>query len=326
MTTILIAIDPAAIPPQQVDRIRSIAPGAHLLITEQREEMQPVLGEIEIAAGHFPNQWISQAPRLRWFQQWGAGTDWLLKAPEIASRDFILTNASGVHAIPISEHILALMLAFARRLPQAFKQQEQHDWQGKAFWERKDQSAVFELSGKTMLLVGVGAIGERTARVAAALGMRVLGVRHDKEKTVPGIERMMGQDELAAALPEADFLVLTAPLTQETRQMIDAQAFARMKPSAYLINIGRGGTVDETALIQALQDGQIAGAGLDVFASEPLPPDSPLWDMPNVIITAHYAGDTPYYDERALEIFIDNLERYVHHRPMLNVVDKQRGY
>jgi phosphoglycerate dehydrogenase-like enzyme len=318
--TILIVLNPDSVSKQALERIHSVAPNAHLVITDRAEEIEPLLDQVEVAAGDFSSGWIERAPRLRWCQQWGAGVDWLLHHPEIAMRDFILTNASGVHAIPISEHILAFLLAFARCLPAAIRAQEQHNW-GKA-----DHPPVFELAGKTMLLVGVGAIGQRTAQLASALGMRVLGIRHNPSKNAPGIERMFGPGELESVLPNADFLVLTIPLTQQTRGLIGAQAFARMKPSAYLINIGRGGTVDEPALIHALQTGQIAGAGLDVFTAEPLPPDSPLWDMQNVIITAHYSGNTPYYDERALDLFIDNLQRYMNGRQMRNVVDKKRGY
>jgi phosphoglycerate dehydrogenase-like enzyme len=316
----LIALDPAHIPTGQMERIRSAMPDGQLLITDDREKIEPLLGDIEIVAGHIPTQWIPRMPRLRWYQQWGAGTDWLMHHPDIAKRDFILTNASGVHAIPISEHILAFLLAFARSLPAAIRAQERHQW------EQDIQPAPFELAGKTMLLIGVGAIGQRTAQVASGLGMRVLGVRHDPAKTVPGIERMFGPEQLEMALPEADFVVLTIPLTQETKGMFNARAFGKMKPSAYLINIGRGGTVNEADLIHALQAGQIAGAGLDVFENEPLPPDSPLWDMKNVIITSHYSGSTPHYDERAMAIFIDNLERYQKGQPMKNVVDKKRGY
>jgi phosphoglycerate dehydrogenase-like enzyme len=137
---------------------------------------------------------------------------------------------------------------------------------------------------------------------------------------------MVTFEDLEAVLPEADFVVLTMPLTQETRGMFNARLFALMKPSAYMINIGRGGTVDEPALIEALRSERIAGAGLDVFAVEPLPEDSPLWELPNVIITGHYSGDTPHYDERAMEIFLDNLERYSKGQQLRNLVDKQRGY
>ncbi len=318
--TILITLQPETVPPAAMERIRAITPDARLIVSNRAEDFASLLEEIEIAAGHFPPGCITRAPGLRWYQQWGAGVDWLLRHPEIAALDFILTNASGVHAIPISEHILTFLLAFARCLPAAIRAQQEHVWQ------KTENNALFELAGKTMLLVGVGAIGQRTAQIASALGMRVLGVRRDSSRSVPGIERMFAQQDLEAALPEADFVVLTVPLTADTRGLFGAQAFARMKPSAYLVNIGRGGTVDETALIQALQTGQIAGAGLDVFASEPLPPDSALWNMPNVIITAHYSGLTPHYSERAMGIFIDNLERYIKGQPLRNVVDKQRGY
>ncbi len=318
---ILIAIDPLQLPVSGLERIRSLVPDGRLTITDRKENIEPLLGEVEVAAGHLPPEMLARMPNLRWYQQWGAGADWLLKHPELAARDFILTNASGVHAIPISEHILAYMLAFARCLPQAIRAQEQHRWE-----RDSDSLPVFELAGKTLLLVGVGAIGRRTAQVAKALGMRVLGVRHDAGKSAPGIERMVPTRELLSVLPEADFVALTIPLTKETRGLFGADAFAQMKPTAYFINIGRGGTVDEPALVHALQAGQIAGAGLDVFATEPLPPDSPLWDMQNVIITAHYSGGTPQYHERAMGIFIENLERYLKGEKLKNVVDKKRGY
>lgn len=320
MPTILIGLDPQFLPRKPYERIHNLAPGAQIVVTDQPEEMEPLLEAVEIAAGHFPHSLIPRAPRLRWFQQWGAGTDWLMHYPEIARLDFILTNASGVHAVPISEHILAYLLAFARRLPEAMRAQQRHAWQPSGSPE------AFELAGKTMLLVGVGAIGQRTALLAGALGMRVIGVRYDPSKSVPGVEYMIGPDGLETALPKADFVVLTMPLTTETRGLFNARLFERMKPAAYFINIGRGGTVNEADLVQALRSGQIAGAGLDVFEVEPLPPESPLWDMENVIITGHYSGSTPHYDRRALEIFIDNLERYQKGQPLRNVVDKQKGY
>ncbi len=320
MKTILIALNPNDISPDRQQRIQALTGSTPVVVTDKKEEIEPLLEQIEVAAGHFPIPWIARAPHLHWFQQWGAGTDWLMRFPEIARQDFILTNASGVHAIPITEHILAFMLAFARRLPESIRAQEKHQW------DREHVRPAFELAGKTMLLVGVGAIGSRTAQSAAALGMHVIGVRSDPSQEVAGVERMLAPDELESVLSEADFVVLTIPLTPATKKMFDASTFEKMKNSAYLINIGRGGTVDEAALIHALQTGQIAGAGLDVFATEPLPEDSPLWDLDNVIITAHYSGETPYYDARALDIFLDNLERYTQGQPLENVVDKERGY
>lgn len=320
MNILLIALENNLVSQDMLKKIQSLQPGLEVIVENRNEEIERLLDRVEIAVGHFPFQFIARTPALRWFQQWGAGTDWLMRFPEAALCDFILTNASGVHAIPISEHILAMLLAFARRLPGAIRAQQRH------LWNVEDHPHAFELAGKTMLLVGVGAIGERTAQIASALGMRAWGVRRDPTRAAPGIDQMFGPDDLEKALPDADFVVLTMPLTTETRGMFGASAFEKMKPSAYLVNIGRGGTVDEPALIHALQSGQIAGAGLDVFAREPLPEDSPLWDMPNVIITGHYSGDTPHYDARALEIFIDNLERYSNGTALRNVVDKQLGY
>jgi D-2-hydroxyacid dehydrogenase (NADP+) len=320
MSIILIALKPEQVSTENRQRIESLAGGRQVVIAHQREEIEPYLAQVEIAVGGFPPEWIPRAPNLRWLQTWGAGTDWLLKHTHLAEQDFVLTNASGVHAIPISEHILAFLLAFARRLPNAIRAQEKHSWQ------KTGRDEVFELAGKTMLLVGVGAIGKYTAQLASALGMRVWGVRRNPSQDENCIERMVGPHNWMDLLPEADFVVLTVPLTGETRQMINAESLGRMKPSAYLINIGRGGTVDEPALVEALRSGQIAGAGLDVFASEPLPPNSPLWDMENVIITAHYSGITDVYDQRAMQIFLDNLQRYSSGRPLVNIVDKQLGY
>ena len=177
-----------------------------------------------------------------------------------------------------------------------------------------------------MVLIGVGGIGSHTAEVAHALGMRVIAVRRRPEQETPSIVRTVGIDQLQNVLPEADFVVNTLPLTGETRNLIGEAQLRAMKPTAYLVNIGRGDTMDEEALVRALQQGRIAGAGLDVFASEPLPPDSPLWEMPNVIVSPHYAGQTNRYDERAMAIFLDNLDRYVRGEPLINVVDKLLGY
>jgi phosphoglycerate dehydrogenase-like enzyme len=205
-------------------------------------------------------------------------------------------------------------------LPAAVRAQDRHAWQA----PKRDQ--LFELAGKTMLLVGVGAIGERTAMIAAALGMRVLGIRRNPAGDLPGVEAIYGSDRLHDLLPEADCVVLTVPLSHATQGMIGERELRAMKPTSYLINIGRGGTIQQPALIQALREGWIAGAGLDVFDQEPLPATSPLWELDNVIMTAHYAGLTPEYDQRALAIFLDNLKRYQAGEPLQNVVDKAAGY
>ncbi len=320
MKTILLAFKPEEFSPAVLAQVRALLPDRQVLLTTDPAEMEAHLADIEIVAGNIPHELLLRFPNLRWSQQWGAGVDWLMKSPAAVEQDWLLTNGSGIHAVPISEHILALMFAFARGLPAALRLQQQHAWKS------TQRPSLFEMEGRTLLLVGVGAIGERTARKAAALGMRVWGVRRSPEVPVEGVSAMFAPEQLLQLLPEADFVVLTAPLTQATRGMIGAAELRAMKPTAYLINIGRGGTVDTAALIAALQAGQIAGAGLDVVDPEPLPPDSPLWDMPNVILTGHYAGHTPYYFERAAAIFLDNLQRYRDGQPLRNLVNKTLGY
>lgn len=320
MRTLLLGLDPNTLTNAQRAELERLAQGYRLLITQDEAEMHAALEDIEIAAARVPHELVARMPNLRWFQQWGAGADWLLRYPELIERDLIITNASGVHAIPISEHIFALLLALARRLPEAWQAQRDH------IWHRQTMGEVFELAGKTMVLVGLGDIGERTAKIASAMEMRVIGVRRNPQRPVPGVDRIVGPAQLCEVLPEADFLVLTVPLTPETEHLIGEEELHLLKPTCVLVNIGRGRTVDQSALIRALAEGRLGGAGLDVFDPEPLPADSPLWDMPNVIITAHYAGRTPAYDERAMEIFLDNLTRYQSGQPLRNVVDKRLGY
>ncbi|MGI6208718.1 MAG: D-2-hydroxyacid dehydrogenase [Anaerolineae bacterium] len=320
MGAILLALDPTSVPGEQLEAIKALAPDKPVIVTRDRQEMEAVLDSVEIVAGGLPRDLLERAPNLRWLQQWGAGVDWLMRSPEAREKDFILTNASGVHAIPISEHILAFMFAFARGLHHSIRSQTKHDWQG------SKGVPVRELAGSTMVLIGVGAIGGRTAEVAAALGMRVLGVRRDPSVPAPGVEAMYGPDQLLSILPEGDFVVLTVPLTYETKGMIGERELRAMKDTAIIINIGRGGTIQADALVRALREGWIGGAGLDVTDPEPLPEDSPLWDMENVIITPHNSGSTPKYEERAMAIFLDNLRRYVAGEPLRNVVDKQLGY
>jgi phosphoglycerate dehydrogenase-like enzyme len=321
MKTILLDFEPGTLSEEQLALVQVTAPDMRLLVTRERAQVERALDEIEIAAGGFPHDLLPQACNLRWLQQWGAGADWLLHHPEAVEMDFVLTNTSGIHAIPVSEHILAFLFAFTRRLHQAVRAQERHAWT-----PQDQQTGLFELAGKTMVLVGIGAIGARTAAMATALGLCVLGVRRDPGVGAPGVEAMFSPDWLLDLLPKADFVVLVVPLTRETQGLIGERELRAMKPTAYLINVGRGGLLQEDALIQALRERWIAGAGLDVFETEPLPEDSPLWGMDNAIITSHYAGLTPHYTERALAIFLDNLQRYRAGERLRNVVNKKLAY
>jgi phosphoglycerate dehydrogenase-like enzyme len=320
MTTILINLEPDRLTQEQLGQIQSAAPEMQIRMTRDPDEMETILDDVEIVVGGLPHHLLAKAHNLRWLQQWGAGADWLMRTPQALEHSFVLTSASGVHAIPISEQIIGYLLAFARGLHRAVCAQVKRQW------HRETKSSLFELAGKTMALIGVGAIGGRTAEIAVALEMRVLGVRRDPELQMPNVTAMYNPGQLLEVLPQADFVVLTVPLTPETQGMIGERELRAMKSTAYLVNIGRGATIDQDALVRALQEGWIAGAGLDVFTPEPLPPDSPLWEMENVIITGHYAGMTPEYDTRALEILLDNLQRYRTGNPMINIVDKKLGY
>lgn len=263
---------------------------------------------------------LGAAPGLRWIQTASAGVDRVL-TPRLRASPVVVTNASGVHAVNIAEHVLALLLGFARQLPAL------RDAQHRQAWTTPPLPGLFEAEGQTLLVVGLGAIGGAVARKAAALGLKVTAVRRDPHGDgVPGVERTVGLDALDDELPHADHLVIALPLTAETRGLFGAERLARLRPGAYLYNIARGGIVDTGALLAALQSGHLAGAGLDVTDPEPLPPASPLWRLPQVVITSHTAGLTPNGARRLVDITLDNLLRVREGRPLRNVVDRARGY
>lgn len=320
MSLLLLCLKKDQLSSEEIKQIKSIVPDMDVIITRDKDKIRSVLSDVTIGAGWFPYEKIEEAASLKWLQLWFAGTDFLMENPHTVQKDFILTNGSGIHAVPISEHILSFLFAFARDLPQAIRAQD-----GKK-WKYEGKGGNFELKGKTALIIGVGAIGSLTAKSLSALGVEVLGIRRNPNLPVSGVTRMYGQDKLNEALPKADFVINTVPLTEETRNMIGEKELQNMKDSSIFINIGRGGTVDEEALIEALQKGEIAGAGLDTFVTEPLPESSPLWEMENVIITGHYSGFTPCYQERAMSIFMENLKHYAAGTPMINVVNKKLGY
>ena len=326
LDTILIAYDSflneTSVATDALDRIKQCAPDANLVTIREQKEWDQKKGEIgdrvNVIFSLRPARWFGDMPNLKWAQQGGAGANWLSQEKAFAASDVVLTNASGVHAIPISEHILALMFALSRAIGFSVRSQIQGTWDRRARTQ--------EIDGATMGLIGVGAIGEKTAEKAKGLNMRVLGLRRHPERSSPFVDTMYGPDGLNEMLSQADWVVVTAPQTPETSGMIDEAAFKAMKQTASVINIGRGAVIQEAVLIRALQEGWIAGAGLDVFEKEPLPSDSALWEMKNVIITAHYAGSTPRYMERLLDIFIENLSRYQSGDTLVNVVDKELGY
>jgi len=264
---------------------------------------------------------LAAATRLQWVHRCAAGVEEFL-TPAFRARDLILTNSSGVHAANISEHALGMMLAFARDFPMLARAQAQHVWR-----QQESIGRVFELSGQTLLLIGYGHIGRALASRAKALGMRVIAVRRTVESEPDGVvERLSPVSDLVELLTEADHVVNCLPHTRATEGMIDAGMFRAMKPGAYYFNVGRGPTTVTADLVAALEQGQLAGAGLDVVDPEPLPTDSPLWDMPNVFMTAHTAGATPHMWDRIFEIVEDNVARMLAGKPLRNVIDQEQGY
>jgi len=323
-----------------LDALRAVSP--RLCVTQQTAhnpgEVAGILQEhpsTEILyAFHLPPNTLELAPGLRWVQLHSAGADHLLDHPILGS-DVVITTTSGIHATPIAEYVLASMLAYRWRVPLWTSCQRESRWPS----ERWNLFARPELRGSTLGVVGYGSIGREVGRLGKAFGMRVLAVRRstgradqgyavdgtgDHEGTIP--ERFYAPEELQEMLPECDYVVVALPLTMATRHVIGEPELRAMKPSAYLVNIARGGLIDEAALVRALREGWIGGAGLDVFDEEPLPADSPLWELDKALISPHVAAFSPHYDRRAVELFAHNLARYLAGEPLLNQVDKRKGY
>lgn len=251
------------------------------------------------------NTLIEHAPRLRFIQSISAGID-QYDRDALSARGIRLASAAGVNARAVSEHAMALILAMARRLPEARDNQARKMWRGMIsdLTQRED-----ELGGKTLLIVGLGRIGGRLAQLAKVFDMRVLGVRRDPSAGAGAADSVVGMGALPELLGQADYVALTCPLTPETERLINADTLSRMQPSAYLVNVARGRCVDEPALTAALQGDRIAGAALDTTVEEPLAEASPLWAMPNVLITPHTAGETRRYEDNVIDILLENLDR-----------------
>lgn len=262
---------------------------------------------------------LEEARSLKWIQLVSAGAEHLFEAG-IRRKDILVTTASGIHGVAMAEYTLCMMVMLARRMPLVLRESERREWKP----SRLRTYYGGELRGSSLGIVGLGTIGGQVAETARALGMRVIGLR------LSGMEgpadRVYSPEGLLELLSESDHVLVALPLTEATRNFIGERELRAMKRGAFLINVARGGIVDETALATALREGWIAGAAFDVFAEEPLSPDSELWDLPNLIITPHMAGNTLPYLDRATEIFRENLRRYLLGEPMINVLNKERGY
>jgi phosphoglycerate dehydrogenase-like enzyme len=303
------------------EQIQAIVPDWELIVGKDTNIWQEHIKDAEIIAGWkngLEEYCLDPHAKLKWLQSWSAGVDYL-PLEELSSRDIYLTSANGVHAYPISETIFALMLGLTRKIHTYVKNQQKKTWH--------HAQMGLEIHEKTIGIIGVGTIGKETAKIAKAFGMHVLGVRYSG-KPADYVDEMYTPDQLEQLLPKCDYVVVTIPLTKETNQWFGAKQFKQMKTSAFFINIGRGEIVVEADLIQALFEGTIAGAGLDVFETEPLSTESPLWEMENVIVTPHTSGSTEHYNQRVIDnILIPNLKAYLSGDiPPINLVNFSKGY
>lgn len=307
--------------PEQFEAFKELgAKHGHTVIcvTEEADALAAA-PEVEVIMGHFHPEVCAAAPKLRWVQSFSTGMDKFL-FPEIIERDEVaVSNVAGLYASQGGEHAWALLLALARQLPLAVKNMERHSWTGEA---------VVELSGTTLGVIGMGGFGVEISKRAQGYDMTVIAIDPMRTEKPPFVNelRPFSTETLHDLLRRSDIVMTACPLTKETYHLISTTELALMKQSAYLINVTRGGIIDEPALVDALKAGQIAGAGLDVTEKEPLPADSPLWDAPNIILTPHRAGASQHRPRKVFEFFMQNLNRYVSGQKPVNIIDKRKGY
>lgn len=298
--------------------VKQIAPNAVLTVVSKTDATEEQLHKAEIIFGWPEPEQLLAAKNLRWLQLPSAGADSYMDRSLYHCKDIQLTNSSGVFGLPIAEHVFAMILSYNRNLTEYAWQQKEGIWKG--IRRTKD------FYGSTMGVIGLGDIGTEVAKRAKALGARVLGVKRTLSSQPEYVDQLFTTDAIDKVLEQSDYIVLALPGTKKTTGIITEQSLRRMKSDAFLVNIGRGSLVDQDALIKALKEGWIGGAGLDVTSPEPLPQDSPLWELKNVIITPHASGSSPSNDFRRMGIFLRNLEHYLVGQPLENLVDFEEGY
>jgi len=311
-------------PSEMPERIRARWPEMRVVHLPRYDRILDELPDSDIFVGFSlrPEQ-FALARKLKWLHSTAAGVGQLMY-PELRKSGIEVTNASGVHSIPMAEHILGTLIALARRFPDCFRYQQQARWAQQELWNAPVRPR--ELRGQILLFIGFGAIGREVAKIIRPLGMRVWAVTRSGRAEEGLAEQVFPASKLDEALAQADFVVLAAPETPETRKMIGAREFALMKPSAYFLNVSRGALADEPALISALEQHKIAGAALDVASQEPLPPENPLWKLDNAFITPHMSAVSEHLWERQTNLLMENLERWFAGDELLNRVDLNRGY
>ena len=325
MNILVGVISPAAawvIPRRYVDQLRREFPQHTFLDAWDRDTLRRLLPEADVAFTPFVDRDVfASASRLRWVQSPAAGVGSLM-FPELLASPVVITSARGIRARSIAEHVLGVTIALARAMPAALRAQTAHRWA-----QEELETEARTLQGQRMGIVGLGAIGLELVKIAAPFGFRISAIRRRAGEPPPdGVEAVWTPDRLPDLLSQSDVVVLAAPHTPETKRLIGRAQLDRMKRGALLVNIARGKLVDDEAVIDALRDGRLGGAALDVFSQEPLDPSSPYWDLPNVIITPHTSGAMQDYWTPLVALFSDNLRRFEKGEPLLNVVDKVAGY
>jgi len=304
----------------ELEQIREASGGAEVVVTHNDEEALEHLPDAEVILGLVERSTFAQARKLRWVHAVVSGVDVML-FPELVASDVLVTGEKALVGEHLADHAFALLLALTRQLRRAILEAP-NSWPSRLPMRRQ----MIELHGLTMGIVGLGGTGRAVAKRATAFGMEVIAVDAEPVDRPGAVRELWGMDRFQDLLVQSDVVAICCPLTNATRGLFDATAFAAMKPSSYVINVTRGPIIDGGALVQALQAGEIAGAGLDVTPVEPLPPDNPLWQMPNVVITPHTAGASQMRGHRNVRRFIENLRRYRAGEPLDGLVDKQKGY
>jgi D-2-hydroxyacid dehydrogenase (NADP+) len=320
-TKILVTFD---LPDLFIKKIEAISPNLEVTKNNKEKEVLKLTEDTDILfSGLFSLEIFLKAKKLKWIQTTGAGVDRFLH-PEVINSQTIITNAGDIFATPVSEHIILLMLSFCRQMPLFTLNQSQKKWERYGGYTK---GICQELSGKTLGVVGLGKIGSETAKKAKHLGMKIIATKKNPAPQKPDyVDTLLSTEDLPILLKESDFVTITAPLTKETQGLISKEQLQIMKKTSYLINVSRGKIVKEQELITALKEHKIAGAGLDTFEEEPLPQNSKLWEMENVIITPHMAGQSNIFLERITMIFIQNLQLFLTNNPMINTINKNTGY
>ena len=307
---------------QVISDLAELYPEVRFAFCPNREDLSRQIADVEVYFGWVNREEFLAARKLRWIQSPSSGVDRFLAIPELREGEVILTSARGTHGVCLAEHVLAMILAFTRGIRDSIVQQQGHHWAN-----RELRPTLVELTGGTLGIIGFGAVGRALAKRAQAFDMRIIAVDMLPGENPDYVERVDGLDGLDALLRESDYVVVTVPYTAETKGMLGAERLALLKPSAILVGISRGGIIDEAALARALREGCLSGAALDVFEEEPLPTDSPLWDIGNLLITPHAAGGTQLEAKILREIFTENLGRYLRGTfPLRNQVNKMRGF